>query len=96
LTMTLSVAKDYINCGIRCNCVSPARVHTPFVDNFLEQNYPDNKDEMFEALSKSQPIGRMGTPEEVAELIAFLSSDASSFITGTNVPVDGGFVTLNN
>jgi|TARA_B110000879_G_scaffold156541_1_gene202188 2-keto-3-deoxy-L-fuconate dehydrogenase len=96
LTMTLSVAKDYINSGIRCNCVSPARVHTPFVDNFLEQNYPDNKDEMFEALSKSQPIGRMGTPEEVAELIAFLSSDASSFITGTNVPVDGGFVTLNN
>ena len=96
LTMTLSVAKDYINSGIRCNCVSPARVHTPFVDNFLEQNYPDNTDEMFEALSKSLHIGRMGTPEEVAELIAFLSSDASSFITGTNVPVDGGFVTLNN
>jgi NAD(P)-dependent dehydrogenase (short-subunit alcohol dehydrogenase family) len=70
-------------------------VHTPFVDQYLEESYPDNKAEMFEALSKTQPIGRMGTPEEVAELVAFLCSDAASFITGSNYAIDGGFVTLN-
>lgn len=95
LTMTYSVAKDYVDYGIRCNCVAPARVHTPFVDNFLAENYPDNRDEIFEQLEKSQPIGRMGTPEEIAVLIAYLCSDDASFITGTNIPIDGGFITLN-
>ncbi len=96
LTMTYSVAKDYIANGIRCNCISPGRVHTPFVDNFLEQNYADNKDEMFESLSKSQPIGRMGKPDEIASLVDYLCSDDAAFITGSNFPIDGGFVTLNN
>ena len=96
ITMTYSVAKDYVGNGIRCNCVSPARVHTPFVDKYLEENYPDNKAEMFEALSGTQPIGRMGTPDEVAELVAFLCSDAAGFITGSNYAIDGGFVTLNS
>ncbi len=96
LTMTYSVAKDYIDHGIRCNCVSPGRVHTPFVDNFLDENYPDNRDEVFDQLSKSQPIGRMGTPEEVAALVAYLCSDEAAFVTGSNFPIDGGFVTLNN
>jgi NAD(P)-dependent dehydrogenase (short-subunit alcohol dehydrogenase family) len=96
LTMTYSVAKDYVGYGIRCNCVAPGRVHTPFVDNFLAENYPDNRDEVFEQLSKSQPIGRMGNPEEIAGLIAYLCSDEAAFITGTNVPIDGGFITLNS
>lgn len=96
LTMTYSVAKDYLTDGIRCNCISPGRVHTPFVDNFLEQNYADNKDEMFEKLSKSQPIGRMGQPDEIAALVDYLCSDDAAFITGSNFPIDGGFVTLNN
>ncbi|MEX2961127.1 SDR family NAD(P)-dependent oxidoreductase [Microbulbifer sp. TYP-18] len=96
LTMTYSVAKDYINDGIRCNCVAPGRVHTPFVDNFLQKNYPDTRDQMFESLSKSQPIGRMGRPDEVAALIAYLCSDEAAFITGSNFPIDGGFVTLNS
>lgn len=96
LTMTYSVAKDYINDGIRCNCVSPARVHTPFVDNFLEQNYADNKAEMFEKLSKSQPIGRMAQADEIASMVSYLCSDEAAFITGSNFPIDGGFVTLNN
>lgn len=95
LTMTYSVARDYLDYGIRCNCVSPARVHTPFVDNFLAENYPDNRDEVFAQLEKSQPIGRMGTPEEIAALIAYLCSDDASFITGSNIPIDGGFITLN-
>lgn len=96
LTMTYSVAKDYVNDGIRCNCIAPGRVHTPFVDNFLDKNYPDNRDEMFDKLSKSQPIGRMGQADEIAGLVAYLCSDEASFITGSNFPIDGGFVTLNN
>lgn len=96
LTMTYSVAKDYLTDGIRCNCISPGRVHTPFVNNFLEQNYSENKAEMFEKLSKSQPIGRMGKPDEIAAMVDYLCSDDAAFITGSNFPIDGGFVTLNN
>jgi NAD(P)-dependent dehydrogenase (short-subunit alcohol dehydrogenase family) len=96
LTMTYSVAKDYIDYGIRCNCIAPGRVHTPFVDNFLDKNYPDNRDEMFEKLSKSQPIGRMAQAEEIAGLVNYLCSNEAAFITGSNFPIDGGFVTLNN
>lgn len=96
LAMTLSVARDYIKEGIRCNCVSPARVHTPFVDGFLEKNYPGKEKEMFEKLSKTQPIGRMATPAEIAALILYLSSDEASFITGSDYPIDGGFIRLNN
>lgn len=94
LTMTLSVACDYLKEHIRCNCLSPARVHTPFVDGFLRANYPNRQEEMFERLSQTQPIGRMGRPEEIAALAAFLASDEAAFITGSNVPIDGGFITL--
>lgn len=95
LTMTYSVAKDYVVEGIRCNCISPARVHTPFVDGFIAKNYPDNQAEMFENLSKTQPIGRMGKPEEIAHLALYLCSDEASFITGSDFPIDGGFIKLN-
>ncbi|HZF65184.1 MAG TPA: SDR family oxidoreductase [Chitinophagaceae bacterium] len=94
--MTLSVAKDYLHHGIRCNCISPARVHTPFVDGFLKKNYPGREAEMFEKLSKTQPIGRMAKPEEIAALILYLCSDEASFITGCDYPIDGGFTRLNN
>lgn len=94
--MTLSVAKDYIGDGIRCNCVSPARVHTPFVDGFLAKNYPGREAEMFDKLSRTQPIGRMAKPGEIASLILFLCSDEASFITGCDYPIDGGFIKLNN
>ena len=93
--MTMSVARDYISNGIRCNSISPARVHTPFVDGFLAANYPGKEAEMFEKLSKTQPIGRMGTPQEIANLILFLCSDEAGFITGCDYPIDGGFVKLN-
>jgi len=94
--MTLSVAKDYLHEGIRCNCISPARVHTPFVDGFIKKNYPGREDEMFDKLSKSQPIGRMAKPEEIAHLVLYLCSDEASFITGCDYPIDGGFIKLNN
>lgn len=94
--MTLSVAKDYIKYNIRCNAISPARVHTPFVDGFIAKNYAGKEAEMFEKLSKTQPIGRMARPEEIAYLALYLCSDESSFITGCDYPIDGGFVKLNN
>jgi NAD(P)-dependent dehydrogenase (short-subunit alcohol dehydrogenase family) len=94
-SMTLSVAKDYLEDGIRCNSVSPARVHTPFVDDFLQKNYPGKEKEVYDALAKTQPIGRMGTPEEVAHLVVYLCSDQASFITGCDYPIDGGFLKLN-
>jgi len=94
VTMTLSVARDFIHRKIRCNCISPARVHTPFVDGFLARNYPGREAEVFEQLARTQPIGRMGKPDEIAELALFLCSDAASFITGSDYTIDGGFTTL--
>jgi 2-keto-3-deoxy-L-fuconate dehydrogenase len=96
LSMTLSVAKDYIQENIRCNSISPARVHTPFVDGFIAKNYPGQEKEMFEKLSKTQPIGRMAKPEEVAALALYLCSEEASFVTGCDYPIDGGFTRLNN
>lgn len=96
LAMTLSVAKDYLGANIRCNSISPARVYTPFVEGFLKTNYPDKEQEMFDKLSKSQPIGRMAKPEEIASLALYLCSDEASFITGCDYLIDGGFVKLNN
>ncbi len=94
--MTMSVAKDYMADGIRCNSISPARVHTPFVDGFIAKNYPGQEAEIFEKLSKSQPIGRMGKPEEVASLALYLCAEESGFVTGNDYPLDGGFIKLNN
>tara|TARA_B100001175_G_scaffold305162_1_gene301970 strand:+ start:4011 stop:4757 length:747 start_codon:yes stop_codon:yes gene_type:complete len=94
-SMTNAIAKDYLDDGIRCNSVSPARVHTPFVDDYLEKNYPGKEKEMFDNLSQTQPIGRMAKPQEVADLVLYLCSDEASFITGTDFPIDGGFIKLN-
>jgi NAD(P)-dependent dehydrogenase (short-subunit alcohol dehydrogenase family) len=94
--ITLSVAKDYLPFNIRCNCISPARVHTPFVDGFLKKNYPGREAEMFRQLSATQPVGRMAQPEEVAGLALYLCSDEAAFITGCDYPIDGGFTRLNS
>ncbi len=95
LSMTYSIAKDYLAHNIRCNSISPGRVHTPFVDGFIAKNYPGKEKEMFDKLSKTQPLGRMGQPEEIANLALFLCSDEAAFITGSNYVIDGGLVTLN-
>jgi 2-keto-3-deoxy-L-fuconate dehydrogenase len=94
VAMTYSVAKDYLAHNIRCNSISPARVHTPFVDGYLRKNYPGREQEMFAKLSQAQPIGRMADPSEVAALALFLCSDEAAFITGTDYPIDGGFLNL--
>jgi NAD(P)-dependent dehydrogenase (short-subunit alcohol dehydrogenase family) len=95
VSMTYSVARDYLKHNIRCNCISPARVHTPLVDGYLRQNYPGREAEMFKQLSETQPIGRMAQPREVADLALFLCSDEAAFITGTDYPIDGGFFKLH-
>ena len=95
LSMTYSIAKDYLTSNIRCNCISPGRVHTPFVDGFIKKNYPEKQKDMFKKLSQSQPIGRMGKPQEIADLALFLCSDEASFITGSDYAIDGGFIKLN-
>jgi NAD(P)-dependent dehydrogenase (short-subunit alcohol dehydrogenase family) len=94
LTMTLSVAQDYINQNIRCNCICPARVHTPLVDNFIKNNYQGREEEMYSYLANYQPIGRMGKPEEIANLALFLCSDEAAFITSSAYDIDGGVVNL--
>jgi NAD(P)-dependent dehydrogenase (short-subunit alcohol dehydrogenase family) len=94
LAMTYSMAIDYLKQGVRCNAICPGRIHTPFVDGFITQNYPGREAEVFEKLSRTQPIGRMGTPDEVAAMAVFLCSDEASFITGVAYPVDGGTLTL--
>ena len=94
LTMTQSVARDYVDKKIRCNCVCPARVHTPFVDGYIAKNYPGREKEMFAQLSAAQPIGRMGEPHEVAALVAFLASDEAGFVTGSSYDIDGGVIAL--
>ncbi len=95
-SMTQSIAKDFLKDNIRCNCLSPARVHTPFVDGFIAKNFKGKEAETFEKLSKSQPIGRMGTPDEIAYLALYLCSAESGFVTGCDYPIDGGFIYLNN
>jgi 2-keto-3-deoxy-L-fuconate dehydrogenase len=94
LSMTRSVASDCLPYRIRCNCICPARVHTPFVDGFLQRHYPGREQEVFEALSRKQPIGRMGTPAEVAALALYLCSDEAAFVTGSAYPIDGGATSM--
>ncbi|MGB8438816.1 MAG: SDR family oxidoreductase [Candidatus Acidiferrales bacterium] len=95
IAMTYSVARHYLQYNIRCNCISPARVHTPLVDDNLRKNYPGRVPEMFEKLAKSRPIGSMGEPEEVESLALFLCSAEAAFITGVDYPLDGGFFNLH-
>jgi NAD(P)-dependent dehydrogenase (short-subunit alcohol dehydrogenase family) len=84
--MTMSVARDFLE-KVRCNCVCPARIHTPLVDGYLEKNYPVKRDEVFAKLAAWQPA-------EVAALVAFLVSDEGAFITGSSHDLDGGVTHL--
>ncbi|HIE99400.1 MAG TPA: SDR family oxidoreductase [Planctomycetes bacterium] len=94
VALTYSVAKDFVDKGIRCNAILPGRIHTPFVDGFVAQNYPGKEAEVMQKLAEFQPIGRMGRPEEIAVAALFLCSDEASFVTGSVHPIDGGTLSL--
>jgi len=90
--MTKSVAADYVTRGIRCNCLCPGTVHTPSLDERIEANAiaAGSVEAARAAFIARQPMGRLGTPEEIAALAVYLASDAAQFITGQAVVIDGG------
>ena len=90
--MTRSVATDYIRQGIRCNCICPGTVHTPSLEERIAVNAAQTGsiDAARQAFVERQPMGRLGTPEEIAALAVYLASDAAQFVTGQAVVIDGG------
>jgi NAD(P)-dependent dehydrogenase (short-subunit alcohol dehydrogenase family) len=94
LSMTLSVARDYLDQGIRCNCISPGRVHTPFVDDFLREELPGPGTGNVRKAFQAQPIGRMGTPAEMASLALVPLLRRGGLRDGYRLPIDGGFTHL--
>jgi 2-keto-3-deoxy-L-fuconate dehydrogenase len=91
LSITRSVAMDFIDKGIRANAICPGTVHTPFVEGYLERNFAANKDEVRQQLHARQPIGRMGRPDEIATAALYLASDEAAFVTGSALVIDGGW-----
>ncbi|MFF2331290.1 MULTISPECIES: SDR family NAD(P)-dependent oxidoreductase [unclassified Streptomyces] len=89
MMLTKSLAVDYARYGIRANCVCPSIIDTPMTDTSIAHD-PSVKEQK----AKLNPIGRLGTPEDVAHAILFLASDKSSFITGTALTVDGGYTAI--
>jgi 2-dehydro-3-deoxy-L-fuconate 4-dehydrogenase len=90
--MTRSVATDFIRQGIRCNCICPGTVHTPSLEERIAANAAQagSMDAARQAFVDRQPMGRLGTPEEIAALAVYLASDAAQFVTGQSVIIDGG------
>ena len=84
IAFTKAMAKELAPSGIRVNCISPGVIKTPMLDCYTEED--------LQALAEETPLERIGTPEDVAKAVAFLASDNSSFITGQNIVVDGGFI----
>jgi 2-keto-3-deoxy-L-fuconate dehydrogenase len=90
--MTRAVATDYVSKGIRCNCVCPGTIATPSLDERIAENAAaaGSTDAARAAFVARQPMGRLGTPEEVAALAVYLCSDEAEFITGQALVIDGG------
>jgi 2-keto-3-deoxy-L-fuconate dehydrogenase len=88
LGLTLSVAKDYVGDGIRCNSISPGTVDTPSLKERMSAS--GDFDSARAAFISRQPMGRVGRPEEIAEIAVLLASNEASFMTGSNIVIDGG------
>jgi NAD(P)-dependent dehydrogenase (short-subunit alcohol dehydrogenase family) len=91
ISITRSVAIDFVQQGIRANAICPGTVHTPFVEGYLERNFAATKDEERKKMHARQPIGRMGRPDEIASAALYLASDEASFVTGSTLVIDGGW-----
>lgn len=85
MSLTRALAVDHVNDGIRVNAVCPGTVDTPWVRRLV-----GDAGESLDELTARQPLGRLGTPEEIAEAVAYLASDAASFVTGSVLVIDGG------
>jgi NAD(P)-dependent dehydrogenase (short-subunit alcohol dehydrogenase family) len=85
VNLTRSIAVDYADEGVRANCICPGYVETPMTDEYLEQ------DQFYEFVHRQTPLGRVADPEEIGGIAMFLASDEASYITGANIPVDGGW-----
>jgi len=91
ISITRSVAIDFVTSGIRVNAICPGTVHTPFVEGYLARNFPDTADEVRQQLHARQPIGRMGRPDEIAAAALYLASEEAAFVTGSCLVIDGGW-----
>ena len=90
IAMTRQIAVDYPK-ELRINCIAPGTVQTPFVEGYLEKYHAHEIEKTRAELVSRQPIGRLGTPEDIASLIHFLCSEESSFINGAVINIDGGW-----
>ena len=90
ISMTQSTAMDYVEQNIRCNCICPGTVETPFVEAYLQKYHAGEIEETRQALHARQPIGRMGRPDEIAPLALYLASDEAAYVTGAQMVIDGG------
>jgi NAD(P)-dependent dehydrogenase (short-subunit alcohol dehydrogenase family) len=89
--LTKTAALEYAQAGLRINAVCPGFIRTPLVERFFELTSRENP-HISEQVTALHPIGRLGTPDEVAEVVVWLCSDAASFVTGHTMTVDGGYV----
>lgn len=90
VALSKSIAVDYAGTGLRCNCICPGTIYSPFVDAYLDRFHKETKEQTIGELHARQPVGRMGRPDEVADLAVYLASDAAEFMTGSDVVIDGG------
>jgi NAD(P)-dependent dehydrogenase (short-subunit alcohol dehydrogenase family) len=88
--MTRQIAVDYPK-ELRVNCIAPGTVQSPFVEGYLEKYHSHEKEKVRAELVARQPIGRLGTPEDIASLVRFLCSKEAEFINGAVIPIDGGW-----
>jgi 2-keto-3-deoxy-L-fuconate dehydrogenase len=93
IAMTRQIAADY-PMEVRCNCIAPGTIESPFVEGYLEKFHSHEKEKVRAELHQRQPIGRMGRPDEIAKLALYVSSSAAEFMNGSVLTIDGGWTAV--